>query len=224
MNIPVARRRALAPIILFLLCGYQLDAYAGDQKDVSRESDEQAMETIRVEAEAARKSRVASDAAFKTWMYDADSLSFVDELTGKKHLSTTYDATLFARKPSPDSHQLVLFISATLSDVAHLREKTDVWFQDSKGGILSEGSGKSYCSTTVCPMRIRFDDRAPILLNVKSRSDGKYFTVRDPLRFIAELKKSREARLEVPYVDENETLTTRIYTLDVFGLKWNISK
>ena len=224
MTIPFERKYGLATIILALLCCYQLDAYAGDQEDLSRESEAQYTERLRVRAEAADKREAAAEAAFKTWMYDTDSQSFVDELTGKKYSSTTYEAILFARKPSPNLHQLVLFISATLSDVARLREKTDVWFEDKKGGILSEGSGKSYCSITVCPMRIRFDDRAPILLNVQSRSDGKLFSVRDPLRFIADLKKSREARLEVPYLDKNEKLTMNIYVLDVFGLKWNILK
>ena len=64
MTIPFERKYGLATIILALLCCYQLDAYAGDQEDLSRESEAQYTERLRVRAEAADKREAAAEAAF----------------------------------------------------------------------------------------------------------------------------------------------------------------
>ena len=211
--------------ILLLSLGQHPVAYASDQQqESSQESKEQWAARIASEGAAANKRLIALEAASKTWMYDSDDLSTTDELTGKRHLATSHEAILFARNPREDGRRLTLFITTTTSDFEYLREKTDVWFQESSGGILSESSNESFCSVRACPMRVRFDDKAPLLFDMKSRPDGKYFTVKDPLRFIKEMKKSKVAMLEVPYIDDSDKLTMRIFTFDVIGLKWNFSK
>jgi hypothetical protein len=224
-SMSMIRNRIILLVILFLTLSQHPFAYASDRSpDLSQESVTKIDKRISSEGAAAKKALDALEASFKTWMYDSDEMSTTDELTGKRHSATSHEAILFARHPREDGRRLSLFITATTSDAKYLREKTNVWFQASDGGVISESSNKSYCTERICPMRVRFDNRAPILFDMKSRPDGKYFEVKDPLRFIKEIKKSKVAMVEVPYVDDSEKLTMRIFAFDVGGLKWNISE